>query len=152
MFDPARGYPSVAPYLRYSDPSRAIDWLIKVLGARVALKLTLPDGRIGHAEMVTGQSVIAVGVALAPPPPVDPREDRYTLRQMTLVFVEDVDSVVQKATENGGTVVDDATDQPWGLRQAVIRDPEGYLWEPSHHLRDVEPSAWGAELVSTLPG
>lgn len=49
-FDPARGYPSVVPYVRYPDPAAAIEWLSRVLGAREVLRMTLPDGRIGHAE------------------------------------------------------------------------------------------------------
>jgi PhnB protein len=71
---------------------------------------------------------------------------------MTLVFVDDVDGVVAKAIQYGGSVIDPATDQPWGLRQAIISDPEGYLWEPSRHLRDVPPECWGASQVGNLPG
>jgi uncharacterized glyoxalase superfamily protein PhnB len=63
-----------------------------------------------------------------------------------------VDAVVELAVDNGGAVIDGPTDQPWGLRQAIIRDPEGYLWEPAKHVRDVEPSAWGAQLVGPIPG
>jgi PhnB protein len=152
MFDPARGYPSVVPYLRYVDPEVGIRWLTDVLRANAMLRLSMPDGRVGHAEFVLGSSVIAVGLALTPPPAIDPTENRYTLRQMTLVFVEDVDAVVERAALSGGTVVEAPTDQPWGLRQAIIRDPEGYVWEPAQHMRDVEPSAWGAQLVGPLPG
>jgi PhnB protein len=71
---------------------------------------------------------------------------------MTLVFVDDVDEVVAKATQYGGSVIDPPTDQPWGLRQAIISDPEGYLWEPSRHLRDVPPECWGASQFGNLPG
>jgi uncharacterized glyoxalase superfamily protein PhnB len=70
---------------------------------------------------------------------------------MTLVFVDDVDAVVERAIVHGGAVVDGPTEQPWGLRQAVVRDPEGYLWEPAQHVRDVDPKTWGAELLGS-PG
>jgi PhnB protein len=107
---------------------------------------------VGHAELTLGAAVIAVGVAFSPPPLIDPEESRYTLRQMTLVYVDDVDAVVARAVAAGGSVVEAPTNQPWGLRQAIIRDPEGYLWEPAEHRMDVEPSAWGAELLGPLPG
>lgn len=140
------------PYLRYEDPRVGLRWVVDVLGGTEALRLTLDDGTVGHAEAVLGSSVIALGVAYTPPTDPDPSESRYTLRQMTLVYVDDVDATVERAVAAGGTVVEQPTDQPWGLRQAILRDPEGYLWEPSRHLVDVEPSAWGAELLGALPG
>ena len=152
VFDPSRGYPRVVPYHRYTDPQIGIDWLTKVLGAAEVLRMTTPDGRVGHAEFLLGSSVVSLGLALTPPTASDPAEDRYTLREMTLVFVDDVDAVVERAVARGGVVVDDPTHQPWGLRQAIIRDPEGYLWEPAQHVRDVEPSAWGAQLLGPMPG
>ncbi len=114
--------------------------------------MTTPDGRVGHAELMLGSSVVSLGLAFTPPKASDPAENRYTLRQMTLVFVDDVDAVVERAVVHGGAVLDGPTDQPWGLRQAIIRDPEGYLWEPAQHVRDVDPSAWGAQLLGPMPG
>jgi PhnB protein len=151
VFDPARGYPMVAPYLRYADPVAAVRWLGDVLGAREAVRMTLPDGRVGHVEMVVGRSVISLGL-LVGEQPTRPLPTRQTLRAMTLVFVEDVDAAVVRALATCGTLVDPATDQPWGLRQAVIADPGGHLWELSQHLGDVPFSAWGAEEISPLPG
>jgi uncharacterized glyoxalase superfamily protein PhnB len=152
MFDPSRGYPSVVPYFRYVDPKRAITWLIEVLGAREALRLTIAGGQVGHCELVLGSAVVSVGLSLTAPPEIKPDEDRHTLRQMTLVFVDDVDAVASRALLHGGSIIDPPTDQPWGLRQAIIRDLEGYLWEPAQHVGDVAASAWGAELVGELPG
>jgi PhnB protein len=152
VFDPSRGYPSVVPYHRYSDPEVGIRWFTDVLGAMEVLRLTIPDGRVGHAEFLLGSSVISLGLALTAPPPFDPTEGRHTLRHMTLVFVDDVDFVARRAVIAGGAVVDPPTDQSWGLRQAIIRDPEGYLWEPAHHVLDVEPEQWGAQLLGPLPG
>ena len=152
MYDPTRGFPMVVPYLRYVDPEAGVRWFTEVLGATEVLRLTLDKGEVGHAEFTIGSSVITLGLALKRPGPVDPDENRFTLRQMTLVFVEDVDAVVERGSDFGGSVLDPPTDQPWGLRQAVVRDPEGYLWEVSKHLRDVIPSDWGAALVGPLPG
>ncbi len=151
MFDPARGYPNVVPYLRYADPALAVRWLTDVLGAREALRLTLPDGRIGHVELLLGRAVVSVGL-LAEGAPNTPLPTRHTLQSMTLVFVEDVDAAAQRAVSKGGHLIDPATNQPWGLRQAIVADPGHHLWELTQHLREVPPSAWGAELISDLPG
>jgi PhnB protein len=152
MYDPARGFPKVVPYLRYSDPEVGIRWFADVLGATEVLRLTADDGRIGHVEFTIGSSVITLGLALTPPGPINPEETRFSLRQMTLVYVDDLDASVELATRCGGSVLEPPTDQPWGLRQAVLRDPEGYLWELSKHIRDVLPSEWGAVVTGTLPG
>jgi PhnB protein len=114
--------------------------------------MTLPDGRIGHAELAIGIAVISVGLAWEPVRDVGAPVTRTTLRTMTLVFVDDVDEAVAKGTRYGGSIIDPPTDQPWGLRQAVVCDPGGYLWEPSRHLRDVPPDSWGAKQFGPLPG
>jgi pimeloyl-ACP methyl ester carboxylesterase len=79
-----------------------------------------------------------------------PEIAREGLQTMTLVFVDDVDEAVAKGTRYGGSIIDPPTDQPWGLRQAVVCDPGGYLCEPSRHLRDVPPESWGAKQFGTL--
>ena len=56
----------------------------EVLGAREAVRLTLPDGRIGHAELVIGNAVVSLGLAAQPPAPTEP-VSRQSLRAMTLV-------------------------------------------------------------------
>jgi uncharacterized glyoxalase superfamily protein PhnB len=151
MFDPSRGYPSVVPYLRYADPEQALRWLVDVLRAREAVRMTTADGRMGHVEMVIGASVFSFGLARAGEPPTS-HATRETLTSMTLAFVEDVDTAVERALAKGGALVDPARDQPWGLRQAIVSDPGGHLWELSQHLRDVPVSAWGSHQVSPLPG
>jgi PhnB protein len=70
---------------------------------------------------------------------------------MTLVFVDDVDEASARATREGGSLIDPPTDQPWGLRQAIVSDPEGHLWELSRFQHDVTPEQWGAKQVSELP-
>lgn len=151
MFDPAHGYPMVVPYLRYPDPERAVRWFAATLGARVAVRMTMPDGRTGHAELVLGSSVFSLGL-LDKAEPERSLPTRQSLSSMVIAFVHDVDAAVERGLAAGGELIDPPTDQPWGLRQAIVADPGRHLWELSQHLRDVPPSDWGAEQVSDLPG
>jgi PhnB protein len=103
MFDPERGYPSVVPYVRYRDPASAVRWLIDVLGAREAVRMTLPDGRIGHVELTLGRAVISLGLLTEGQATPTPRREAVTA--MTLVFVENVDAAVERALSTGGELV-----------------------------------------------
>lgn len=151
MFDPARGYPGVVPYLRYADPASAARWLIDVLEAREGVRMTLPDGRVAHVELVIGRAVVSLGL-LDGSSRNEPLPTRQTLRAMTLVFVADVDAATERALSSGGDLIEAPTDQPWGLRQAIVADPGMHLWELTQHVRDVPLSAWGAEERSKMPG
>ncbi|HZZ48236.1 MAG TPA: VOC family protein [Pseudonocardia sp.] len=71
---------------------------------------------------------------------------------MTLDFVTDVDHAAQRAVNAGGALIDDPTDQPWGLRRAIVADPEGYLWEFTAHPHDVPLGGWGASELNRLHG
>jgi uncharacterized glyoxalase superfamily protein PhnB len=143
MYDPERGYPRVVPYLLYEDPAAAIRWLSEVLGLRQVIRFNTPDGLIGHAELERGGHIVAVGV----------KGTAFgEVASVTLVFVDDVDATCAAAVAQGGSVVSEARDQPWGLRQAVVADPEGQRWEISQHLRDVSLESWGAEQLGPVPG
>lgn len=144
MYDPARGYPRVAPYVLYRDPLAAARWLCEVLGFRQAIRFTVPDGGpVGHIELERGGAVIILGLA----------GSRFgNTSSITLVFVDDVAAACTRATTAGGALLENPQEQPWGLRQAVVADPEGQRWELSQHLRDVDPAGWGAEQFGHLPG
>ncbi len=143
MYDPARGYPKIIPYVLYSDPGAAVRWLSDVFGLREVVRFTMPDGRVGHAELEHGGFIVMLGL----------RGGRFgEVSSITLVFVDNVDATCERAVAAGGAVVDEAKDQPWGLRQAVVADPEGQRWEVSEHLHDVPPEVWGARLLGPMPG
>lgn len=144
MYDPARGYPSVVPYLLYRDPGTAARWIIEVLGFREAIRFTVPEGGpVGHVELERDGTVLMLGLAGG---------GLGETASITLVFVDDVEAACVRARGAGATVLDGPTDQAWGLRQAVVADPEGQRWELTQHLHDVAPAEWGAEQYAPLPG
>jgi uncharacterized glyoxalase superfamily protein PhnB len=71
---------------------------------------------------------------------------------ITLVFVDDVNAACARVPTAGGRVLDEPTDQHWGLRQAAVADPEGQRWELTQHLHDADPADWGAKQLRPLPG
>jgi uncharacterized glyoxalase superfamily protein PhnB len=121
----------VAPYVLYRDPAAAAGWVAEVLGFDEAIRFTVPGGgSVGHLELERDGAVIILGLA----------GSRFgETSSITLVYVEDVVKACARAVAAGGTVLDEPADQSWGLRQAVVADPESQRWELSQHLRDVDP-------------
>lgn len=144
MYDPMRGYPRVVPYVLYRDPAAAAGWITEVLGYREAIRFTVPDGGpVGHIELERHGAVLMLGLA----------GGRFgETASITVVYVDDVDAACARIPAAGGAILDDPVDQAWGLRQAVVADPEGQRWEITQHIRDVAPVDWGAEQIAPLPG
>jgi PhnB protein len=128
----------IVPYLIVDGAAAAIDFYERAFGAEERMRLPMPDGRIGHAELVIG----GAHVYLADPPEPEPGYPRApsALGGTTLLlhrYVDDVDVVVEEARRAGATVVRPPQDEFYGDRTAVVEDPFGHLWSIHTHLRDV---------------
>jgi uncharacterized glyoxalase superfamily protein PhnB len=144
VYDPARGYPRAVPYMLYRDPAAAARWITEVLGFREAIRFTVPDGGpVAHVELERHGAVLMLGLA---------GSRLGKTASITLVFVDDVDAACARIPAAGGAVLECPTNQAWGLRQAIVGDPEGQRWELTQHIRDVTPADWGAEQIAPLPG
>jgi len=129
-------YPRLNPYLIPYDAKAAIAFYTSALGARERLRLEAPDGRIGHAELAFGDSILM----LADPFPemgVDPQPPSNAVR-LTL-YVDDVDGTTSQAVAARATLLRPPADQFYGDRTATIRDPFGFEWELATHIEDVPP-------------
>ena len=144
MYDPKRGYPTAVPYLLYGNPAAASEWIGHVLRFREVLRFTVPDGGpVGHVEMERDGAILMLGLV---------GKTWGCTASITLVFVDDVDDTCARAVAAGGTLEQSPTDKPFGLRQAVVADPEGQRWEITTHLRDVPAQDWGAVQHGQMPG
>lgn len=132
------GRVGVLPYLTVSDSVAAIDFYAKVFGAAELFRLDLPDGRVGHAELSIGGSVVYLSdefpdmnvrcpVAFGGSP------------VMLHLYVDDVDAVVQRALDAGATLERPVVDQFYGDRGGKLRDPFGHLWWIATRIEDVGP-------------
>jgi uncharacterized glyoxalase superfamily protein PhnB len=144
MYNPHEGFPRVVPELVYRDVAAALDWLTRVFGFRETLRHTLPDGRVGHADMDTGSGGVIMLTSAGGRTPG--RADDGHVCQKMIVFVDDVDGHFSAVREAGWEALHRPADKPWGLRQYIVLDQEGHMWEFSQHLRDVPAWDWGAEL------
>lgn len=151
MFNPDDGYPRVVPELVYQDVAAALEWLSRVFGFREILRHPLPDGdgRVGHAQMDTGNGGIVM-LTNAKGELRSPAEYAHVSVKV-IAFTDDVDGHFAAAREAGARTLHKPTDKPWGLRQYLALDHEGHMWEFSQHVRDVPPQEWGAQMRQLVP-
>lgn len=130
------GYNRVQPYLIIKDCAAAIEFYKKAFGMSERMRMTRPDGRIGHAEMQVGDSVIMMADEHADMDAFGP--EHYGGSPVSLhIYVEDCDAIYRQATAAGAKTVREPADQAYGDRNAGVLDPFGYKWWLSTHVKDI---------------
>ncbi len=142
------GYQRITPYLIVNGASDAIQFYSDVLGATERMRMPAPGGRIGHAEISIGDSIVMLADEH---PEMGARGPMaYGGSPVGLVaYVEDVDAVFEKATSHGATPVRPLENQFYGDRTGTFDDPFGHRWTVSTHVEDVSPEEM-AERMSAF--
>jgi PhnB protein len=132
------GYHTVTPYLAVDDAAEAIEYYEKAFGATERVRIEAPGGKIGHAELEIGDSLVMLSDAL-PQFSTRPPNELGGTSVSVFMYVEDVDAVVKQAIDAGATVTMEIADQFWGDRFGSVQDPFGHLWSIATHVEDVPP-------------
>jgi PhnB protein len=132
------GYHTVTPYLAVEDAAEAIEYYKKAFGAKERVRMDAPGGKIGHAELEIGDSLVMLSDPFPQATTKPPKQLGGTSASVFL-YVEDVDSVVQDAIDAGATITMPIENQFWGDRFGSITDPFGHLWSIATHVEDVPP-------------
>jgi PhnB protein len=145
------GYPSLTPYLIVADGAGAIAFYERAFGATLRLRLVRPDGKIGHAELDIGGSVVMLADeypamdAKAPP--------AYGGTPVSLhLYVEDADAVAARAVAAGAMLKRPVADQFYGDRLGTLQDPFGHIWHVSTHIEDVSPEEIDRRAAEAMKG
>jgi len=132
------GYHTVTPYLAVDDAAEAIEYYKKAFGAKERVRMEAPGGKVGHAELEIGDSLVMLSDSFPQSSTRSPKELGGTSASV-FMYVEDVDAVVKQAVDAGATVTMEVADQFWGDRFGSVQDPFGHLWSISTHVEDVPP-------------
>jgi PhnB protein len=132
------GYPRVTPYLIVDGAGAAIDFYTSVLGAAERMRMPAPEDKVGHAELEIGDSIIMLADES---PEMDARAPKAVggTPVSLHVYVEDVDSVFERAIEAGAKELRPVEDRFYGDRSGGFEDPFGHRWHVSTHVEDVPP-------------
>ena len=133
------GYRSITPYLVVQGALEAIEFYKKAFGAIEVLRLRLPNGQLGHAELKIGDSPIMLSDEA---PEWDARSPQSIGGSPVTIslYVDDVDSVVPTAVAAGAKLVRPIADQFYGDRSAALEDPFGHKWHVATHKEDMTPA------------
>ena len=132
------GYRTATPYLVVRNAAQAIEFYKKAFKAQEIMRMATPDGKIGHAELKIGDSIIF----LADESPRMPNKSPQTLGGCTsgvMLYVDDVDTTFQQAVDAGGKTQMPVADMFWGDRYGSLMDPYGHIWSVATHKEDVAP-------------
>jgi PhnB protein len=142
-------YPRVTPYLYIDGASTAIDFYCSVLGATERMRMPGPDGKIGHAELEIGDSVIMLADAN---PDIDVRSPKSIGGTPIAlhVYVDDVDSVFGQAMEAGAKQLRPVENQFYGDRSGQFEDPFGHRWNVATHVEDIPPDEMAKRAAAAM--
>lgn len=130
-----KGYHTVTPSLVVKDGAAALEFYKRALGAQERGRMLMPDGKIAHAEIQVGDSIIMLSDELGMG-----GQSPQSLNGVTCslhLYVEDADAAFQRAVDAGATVVAPMEDAFWGDRYGVVSDPFGQMWGFATHQREV---------------
>jgi len=132
------GFHSVTPYLFVRNAAGAMDFYKDVFGAAELVRMRGPDGRIMHAELKIGDSIVMLADENPSLGIMSPQMVGGFSVGMHM-YVENADSVVQKAVAAGAKILRPIKDQFYGDRSGTVLDPFGHMWSISTHVEDVSP-------------
>ena len=132
------GHRTVTPYLAIKNAAKALEFYEKAFGATVRYKLSMPDGRVGHAEIELGDSVIMLADEFPEYGGKAPEALGGSPVSIHL-YVQDVDAFVKRALAAGARERKRVEDQFYGDRSGQLEDPFGHLWWVATHKEDVTP-------------
>ena len=131
-------YPRVTAYLIVDGANDAIEFYRKVLGAEERMRMGGPDGRVGHAELQFGDSVVMLADSYPEMDIRDPKTIGGTPVSMT-IYVEDVDKIFAGALRAGAKEVQPVETKFYGDRAGQFEDPFGHRWSVMSRVEDVSP-------------
>jgi len=145
------GYPRVTPYLSVDGAGDAIEFYGTVFGATERVRMPMPDGRVGHAELEIGDSLVMLA---------DESREMGIRGPKTIggspvtisVYAEDVDDVFAKAIAAGASEVRAVENQFYGDRSGQFEDPFGHRWNVATHVEDVSPEEMGRRAAEMMAG
>jgi len=133
-----RGFHTLTPHLTVRDADKALEFYKNALGAEVLHVARMPDGKVMHAGLRLGDSMLMLNEEFPEYGGLSPLSVGGT--GVTIhIYTEDVDAAFNRALSAGAEVKMPLMDQFWGDRYGIVADPFGHKWSLAAHVKDMSP-------------
>lgn len=132
------GYHTITPYLTVTGANEAIDFYKKAFGAQELYRMPGPNGKIMHAELKIGESMLMISEEMKEMGCTSPT----TLKGSPVsifMYVENVDKAFEQAIKAGAKAEKQPENMFWGDKYGSFVDPYGHRWALATHVEDVSP-------------
>jgi PhnB protein len=143
------GMHTVTPHLVCAGAAEAIEFYKKAFDAEEVMRMPAPGGKLGHAAIRIGDSMIMLADEFPEWGSLSPRSLKGTPVTLHLA-VENVDQRFEQAIAAGAVVRMPLADMFWGDRYGVVEDPFGHRWSLATHVRDVSPEELEAGMKQAM--
>jgi PhnB protein len=144
-------YGSVTPYLTVRECGSAIEFYERAFGAKERVRMPGPGGRVMHAEIKIGDSIVMLSDEFPEMGSRSPQSLGGTASSV-LLYVKDCDRVYQQAVEAGARSLEEPKDMFWGDRMSRIEDPFGHQWAIATAKEKVSPKEMARRMAAMQPG
>jgi PhnB protein len=122
------GFHTVTPYLVVEDAGQLIEFVTKAFGATLRFAHKRPDGKVAHAEVQIGDSIVMMGSV---------QGDTKPIPTAIYMYVPNCDELYRRAVAAGGSSIGEPADQFYGDRHGGVKDPCGNSWWVATHIEDL---------------
>ena len=132
------GFHTLTPHLTVRDADKALEFYKNALGAEVLHVARMPDGKVMHAGLQIGDSMLMLNDEAPEFGALSPLSTGGT--GVTIhIYTENVDAAFNRAVSAGARVKMPLMDQFWGDRYGIVADPFGHNWSIATHVKDMSP-------------
>jgi len=129
-------YHTITPALTIRNAAKAIEFYKEAFGATERGVMKDPDGKVLHAELLIGDSIIMLADEFPQYGSLSPESTGGTSTQLH-IYLDGVDAAFDRAVKAGATVLMPVMDQFWGDRYGQLKDPFGHKWSIGTHIKDM---------------
>lgn len=145
------GFHTLTPHLTVKNADKALEFYQKALGGQVLHVMRMPDGKVMHAAIKIGDSILMLNDEF---PSMGSHAPDQAMGFAIHVYVDNVDNVFKQAVAAGATETMPLADQFWGDRYGQVRDPFGFRWSLATHIKDMSPEEMKAaqdDMMKQMP-
>jgi PhnB protein len=130
------GYHTLTPYFTVRNAERAIEFYKKAFGATERGVMKGPDGKVMHAELMIGDSIVMLADEFPEFGSLSPESSGGGSSMGLHIYLDNVDQAFERAVKAGAQVEMPVMDQFWGDRYGKLKDPFGHKWSIATHIAD----------------